>query len=160
MELLKAFGVDYKIFIAQLMNFAILFFVLYRFGYKPIFKFLENRKNKIQEGVEMAEEAKIKLEKAQEEKRAIIIEAKKEATKIMAKADELAQKKNEEVIEKIKKEVALIAAKEKDAIKTEREQILKEVKNEAADLIAFALEKILEEKVGTEKDKELIKKAM
>src|SRR3989344_347248 len=125
MELLKAFGVDYKIFIAQLMNFAILFFVLYRFGYKPIFKFLENRKNKIQEGVEMAEEAKIKLEKAQEEKRAIIIEAKKEATKIMAKADELAQKKNEE-----------------------------------ADLIAFALEKILEEKVGTEKDKELIKKAM
>lgn len=160
MDLLKAFGIDYKILIAQLLNFAVLFFVLYKFGYKPIFQFLDDRKKKIEDGVKMAEAAKAKLSEALEDKKVIIVEAKKEAASILVKADELAQKKNAEVIEKIKKEVALISAREKDGILAEKERMLRDVKDEIADLIALALEKITKEKIGTEKDKELIKKVL
>lgn len=160
MELIKAFGIDYRVLIAQLVNFAILFFVLYKFGYKPIFTFLEERRKKIEDGVKMAEDAKKKLSEALEDKHAIVIEAKKEAADILAKADELAQKKNEEVIEKIKKEVALISAREKDVILAEREKILQDVKDEVAGLIESALEKITKEKISAEKDRELIRRAL
>lgn len=160
MELLNAFGIDYKILIAQLFNFAVLFFVLYKVGYGPILKFLNDRKKRIEDGIKMAEEAELKLKEAVSDKNAIIIEAKKEAADIIAKASDLAQKKNEEVVEEIKKDVALIVEREKRDIQVERAQTLKDVKNEVADLIAVALEKILEEKMVSEKDKELIKKAI
>lgn len=57
MELLNALGIDWKILLAQFVNFAVLVFVLWKFAYKPIFKFLEDRKNKIEEGIKNAEQA-------------------------------------------------------------------------------------------------------
>lgn len=160
MDLLNAFGIDYRVLIAQLLNFAVLFFVLYRFGYKSIFRFLDDRKKKIEEGVTMAEAAKEKLSEALEDKRAIIVEAKKEAAGILAKADMLAQKKHEEIMEKAKKEVASISAAGKHDMLAERERMMQGIKNEVADLIALSLEKITKEKIGTGKDMELIREVV
>lgn len=51
MELFNALGVDLKILFAQLVNFAILFFVLYKFAYKPLLKLIDDRKDMIEDGV-------------------------------------------------------------------------------------------------------------
>ena len=160
MELIHAFGIDYKILIAQALNFAILFFVLYRFGYKPIFAFLEERKERIRSGVVMAEKAEAKLRAAQEEKNAIVIEAKKEAGTIVANAYALAELGKEEKIKQAKEEIASIITKEKEKMLAEKEQMTKEIKADVADMIASALEKILGEKIDAEKDKAMIKEMM
>jgi len=156
MELLKAFGVNYKILIAQLLNFAILFFVLYKLGYKPIFKFLEDRRGRIKEGIDMADKAEVRLSEAEEEKKAIIINSKKEASDIISKADKLAKEKKDEMISKAKEEIRLVVDQEKERMKAERTQITKDIKNEITDLIAIAVEKILEEKIDITKDKAII----
>ena len=49
MELFNALGINLKILVAQLINFLVLFIVLYKFGYKPMLKFLDDRKDKIEE---------------------------------------------------------------------------------------------------------------
>jgi len=41
MQLIDALGLDLRILLAQLVNFAILIFVLWRFAYKPVFNILE-----------------------------------------------------------------------------------------------------------------------
>ncbi len=158
MELLNAFGVNYKILIAQFINFAILFFVLYKLGYKPIFKFLEDRKDRIKAGIEMADKAEHSLNKAQEEKKSIIIEAKKESATIISRADKLGKEKREEMINKVKDEIRVVVDQEKVRMKAEKAQILKDVKNEVTDLITLALEKIIGEKIDAKKDKEIISK--
>jgi len=160
MELLEAFGINYKILIAQLLNFAILFFVLYKLGYKPIFKFLEDRREKIKSGIEMAEKAENQLNEAQEEKKAVIVEAKKEAADIMAKADKLAKESKDEMVKKAKEEIRLAVDQEKQRIKNEKTQTIKEIKDEIADLIILAAEKVMEEKIDAKKDKEIINKAI
>ena len=160
MELLKAFGVNYKILIAQLLNFAILFFVLYKLGYKPIFKFLEDRKDRIKDGLKMADRAELQLNEARKEKNAIIVEAKKEASIIMTKADELAKTKKDEMTDKAKEEIRILVDKEKERMRAERNQITKEIKDEIADLITLSVEKILEDKFDMEKDREIIKRAL
>jgi len=57
MKLLQALGLDIRILSAQLINFAVLLFVLWRFGYKPILKFLDDRKDQIEKGVDDAKKA-------------------------------------------------------------------------------------------------------
>ena len=50
MEILKQFGVDWPHFIAQLILFLIVYFVLNRFAFAPLLKILEERRKRIEEG--------------------------------------------------------------------------------------------------------------
>ena len=144
MELLKAFGVDYKILIAQLLNFAILFFVLYKLGYKPIFKFLDDRRDRIKDGLTMADKAEKKLSEAENEKKAIIIDSKKEAAAVISRADKLAKEKKDEIIGKAKEEIrTVLKAHNMDSCVNIEPIEIKEViynsdrKNDTGDIISF-----------------------
>jgi len=79
MELIKALGLDLKILLAQFVNFSIFAFVLYKFGFKPMLKFLDERKDKIEAGLKSSEAAKKKLEELNKKEIDIITKANKEA---------------------------------------------------------------------------------
>lgn len=158
MKLFSALGLDVKILLAQLVNFAILVFVLYRFGYKPMFKFLEDRKNKIESGIKNSEEATKKLKKAEQEFNEMIVEAKEKATEIIKKADEQAERRKKDIIAKAKEEVGVIINQGKATIQLEKEKVLKEVKKDVAELVIMSTEKLLEQKLDAKKDSALIEK--
>lgn len=158
MKLFAALGLDIKILIAQLINFAVLIFVLYKFGYKPMFRFLDERRNKIDAGIRNSEEAVRKLRNAEEEFASMIIEAKAQATDIVARADEQADKRRKDIIAKAKEEVGVIINQGKNTIQLEKEKILKEIKKEVAELVVMSTEKLLEQKMDSKKDKDLIEK--
>ncbi len=156
MELLNALGLNWKILIAQFLNFAILFFVLYRFGYKPILKFLDDRKDQISKGVQNAEEAEKKLVELDEKEKEIIKKAKQEALQIVEESKERGEEKRQQMIEKAKQEIGQIIDSEKSKMRAEKAETLKEIKAEIAGLIVDAVEKVLDEKIDKKKDKELI----
>jgi len=60
-EIAKVFGLDWKLLIIQAVNFGVLLLVLWYFLYKPVLKMLDERRGKIQKGVEDAENAEIRL---------------------------------------------------------------------------------------------------
>ncbi len=158
MGLFRALGLDVKILIAQFINFAILLFVLYKFGYKPVFALLEDRKKKIEKGVHDAEKSGEKLKEIEEKEKKVLAAAKKEAFVIIEKAKEQAEKRQGEIIKKAKEEVGEIINQEKAKIQQEKAKTLKELKREVVGLVAVSLEKILGEKMDGKKDEELIKK--
>jgi len=158
MELFGALGLNVKILIAQFVNFAILLFVLYKFGYKPMFKLLEDRKKKIEQGVRDAERSGEKLKEIEEKEKKVLAAAKKEAFVIIEKAKEQAEKRQGEIIKKAKEEVGEIINQEKAKIQQEKAKTLKEIKKEVVDLVAVSLEKILGEQIDGKKDEEIIKK--
>jgi F0F1-type ATP synthase, subunit b len=79
MEILSTLGLEGKIFLAQLINFLIVVFILKKILYKPLQKMLNERKNKIEQGLRDAESAKLALENAGEEKKKILVSAKNDA---------------------------------------------------------------------------------
>ncbi|SRR6056297_1463177 len=160
MKLFNALGLDPQILIAQLVNFAVLVFVLYKFAYNPILNFLKQRKEKIKQGVEYADQAEKELEEARQEKKGIIKEAKKEAMTITEKAKEEGEEKRKKIVDNAKEEVGQIINQEKEKIRAEKAESLKEAKKEVADMVVLALEKVLEEKVDSKKDKDLIQKTI
>lgn len=156
MELLKALGFDYRILIAQLVNFAVLVFVLYRFGYKPILKFLDNRREKIEMGVKNFKEAQKKLLEIEEKEKKVLVEARKEAQKIINMAEEAAKKDQEGIVKVANEQSAKIIKEAEKRIAEEKDKILREVRVEVSSLVVAATEKFMKEKIDQEKDRELI----
>jgi len=61
MEIFNQFGINPLLLLAQVVNFAVLLFILKRFLYKPILKVLEERKKRIEESLKNAEEIEKRL---------------------------------------------------------------------------------------------------
>ena len=59
----RQFGVDWPHFLTQCISFSIVLFLLQRFAYKPILQILEERRQRIKEGLENAERIKAELAK-------------------------------------------------------------------------------------------------
>ena len=160
MKLFAAFGLDWKILIAQLINFAILVFVLYKFGYKPFFKFLEDRTSKIEAGIENADKASKKLAEITEKEIEVLKTAKKEALKIIETARLESEENKKKAVEKAKEEIGQIINKEKQSMQQEKAEVLRDIKNEVSSLVISAVEKVLAEKMDSKKDKEMIEKVI
>ena len=85
-QLLTVFGVNWKLLLAQGFNFALLLIVLTYFLYKPVLKIIDERREKIAQGVKTAEAAARKLEEAKKESDSIIGSASREAEGLVAVA--------------------------------------------------------------------------
>jgi F-type H+-transporting ATPase subunit b len=155
-SLVSIFHIDFKLFLAQLINFAIIFFVLYKFAFKPIAKIMQERTTTIEKSLADAKEVEQKLTETNVEQTRILNEAKKDALAIVEKADQSAEANKQKLIEKTKVEVAAIIAGEKAKIAQEKEESLQELKQEIAGLVILAVEKVIKEKMTDGKDKELI----
>lgn len=157
MEVLEKLGIDWRLLAAQVVNFAILFYVLRRFAYRPILTFLDERKEKIDQGLRDAEEAAKRLQSAVAEKDAVLAAARAEAREIVSAAEAAAKEREAkhlaEAEEKVKR---LLAEGEKRSIE-ERRRLLDEAKQELADTVLVAVEKVLREKLTTDADRTLVR---
>ncbi len=160
MELFNALGINGKILLAQFINFAVLVFVLWRFAYNPILKFLEDRRKKIEDGVKNSELAVTKLAEIAEKEKEVIVQAKKEALEIINGAKENAEKKGVELVKIAQEEASIILSKEREKFNQEKIEAFKEMKNNLSELVVLAVEKVIEEKMTTEKDMDIIKKSL
>lgn len=158
MGLIRALGIDSRILLAQFINFAILAWVLWRYAYKPVFRILENRKKKIEKGIDDAEKAALKLQEAQQESKRIILEARQEAIQVLERAQSKGEERQQEIIKKAESEIGVIMEKERSKIAAEKNNSLTELKGEVASLVMISLQKFLENNLDDKKDKELVAK--
>ncbi len=156
MGLFEALGINVKILIAQLVNFSVLIFVLWRFAYKPVMKVLNDRREKIIQGVKSAEESEEKLAQAKTKEKEIITEAKKEALKIIEESRKKGEEKYQEIVDKSKEDIGQIINQEKEKIRQEKEEVLVEIRQEIGSLLGVGITKFLDKKIDKEKDEAII----
>jgi F-type H+-transporting ATPase subunit b len=157
-SLIETFYIDWRLLIAQAVNFAIVFFVLYFFALKPLVKVMNERTRKIEKSLTDAKKVEENLARSEEEYKRKLAEAKKEANKIIEKAKDQAEEKKIQIITKAKEEVGKIINEEKVKIQREKAEVLKEIKREVADLVIMSVEKVLGKKIEKKEDKELIRR--
>jgi ATP synthase F0 subunit b len=100
-RLFSAFGIDYKILIAQILNFFLIFFVIYKFLLPPLNKIIQERQNKILEGLKLREESKRLIKKIKKLRDSILKKAYQEKEKILTEAEEMKRQKLEELMKEI-----------------------------------------------------------
>lgn len=156
-SLISTFHLDLKLFIAQLINFSVVFSVLYFFAFKPLVKVMAERSEKISKSLQDADEIEKRLSATEIEQADIISAAKKQANLIIEMADQKGEERRGEMLARAKEEIAAVINNEKEKLARQKDETLKEIKAEVTDLVVLTVEKLLNEKMNSDKDQELIK---
>ncbi len=140
---IEVFGINWKLLIAQLINFAILVFVLGKFVYKPIMKALDKRRHKIEEGVVFSDKAKKELEGVEVLKTAELQKAERAGQEIIKKSEGDAQKVATGVLAGAEKDKERLLAAGKTILLEQKATMEKNFYQNAAGVVKEALEKVL-----------------
>lgn len=156
-SIINTFHIDYKIIIAQIFNFAIVFVVLYIYALKPLSKLMKERTEKIEKGIIDAKSNAEILTNTKTEYEKALAEARKEADKIFQEGKKEAEAKKIIMMEKAKDEVALMIENGKKNLENEKIKMVKEATEEITTLSVKIAEKILGSKIDGSFDEKTIK---
>lgn len=142
-ELAGQFKVTWATLFAQVVNFCVVAGVLYIFAIKPIAATLDDRQQKIADGLQYAEEMKNQLAEAERERAEKMKQTAIDAQALLAEARE----QSKEMIEKKTQEAAAqaeaIIRKASEATELERQKMISDVRQEVARLVVATSAKVL-----------------
>ncbi|TDI68248.1 MAG: F0F1 ATP synthase subunit B [Bacteroidetes bacterium] len=136
------------------MSFAILFFILKKFAWKPIVKTVNDRENSIKEALASADAAKREMQNLTADNEKLLKEARVERDAMMKEARELKTKLIADAKEEAKVEGAKMIANAQAAIQSEKKAAIADIKNQVASLSIEIAEKVVTEELSN-KDKQL-----
>jgi F-type H+-transporting ATPase subunit b len=156
---LEQFGIDWKLFLSQLINFAIILIVLKFFVYNPILKVLKERNKKIKEGLDKAEEANVRLKEIDVIGKEKIKEAESKSMDMLRDTEKRAKALELQLHKKIEDEQIQLQKDLQQSYKKQQEEAKNLVLGNALELIKKTIVKTVELK-PEEVDEALIKKAV
>jgi F-type H+-transporting ATPase subunit b len=141
-SLLGTFGLDWKLFLAQLVNFSVIVFVLTKWVYKPLIKTMDERKKKIEDGVKNAETAEKKLHSAKDEEEKIINEARAAGKEILDEGKKRGETERQKRVDASKVIIEEQLKESKERITRETEAAKQRAEKDIAGLVIGAAEKV------------------
>jgi len=133
--MLETLGVKWPEFIASLINFSIVLFVLWRFAYKPVFNMLEARRVKIADSVANADKIKAQLAQTEADRQKVLAEAGQQANKLIEDARAAVARVTEVETQKAIAAAEQIVAKAREAAAQDHARMLAELKREVGRLV-------------------------
>jgi F-type H+-transporting ATPase subunit b len=154
--ILSNIGFDWRVALANFANFLIIFFLLKRYAFASIKSALDERKLRIAKGLEDARRAETSLLMADQERDLTLERAREEANEIIS----LAKVQEETMIararERAEQEAKHILRDADIKIQIKQEQMEQGIKVQTANIIASGIERILREKLGSDKMQEQV----
>lgn len=160
MEILTNFGVQWNLLLAQIVNFLIIFFVLKKFFYKPIAKALDDRKQKIAEGLKNAETVEKRLAETEEKTAKLISDARREAQTIIDSAKKESVELNSQARNDTQKMIEGMLEKAHAQIELERETMKKDLEKQTIALVVSVTQKVLARTLAQSEKDSLTKNAL
>ena len=127
----------------EILSFAILFWVLYKYAFPPILETLETRERKIRESLDQAEQSRATAEQKLKEYETKLQHAAKEAEALMAEAKQKAQRLLDENQQRLRADSERIKEEATQDIERERRKAVEDIKGQTADLAILVAEKVI-----------------
>jgi F-type H+-transporting ATPase subunit b len=131
----RQFGVDWPHFIAQVISFCIVAFLLQKFAYKPVVTMLEERRQRIAEGLANAEKIKSELQRTEAARQEVLNNANAQANKLIEEARAAANRVREDETQKAIAAAEQIMTKAREAAAAEHAKMLTDLKREVGRLV-------------------------
>ena len=144
-QLFAAFGIDWRLLLIQGLNFGLLLVVLSYYLYKPILKIIDDRRQKIAEGVRTADAAARRLAEAKEEGDKQIGEAARQAQGLVAQARASGEERKASIVSEAESRAQAILKDAEARIAEAERQSFAKSEREIAKAAMLAAEKILRE---------------
>ena len=140
---MDALGINLPGLVTQIVSFIILFIILSKLLYKPLISMLDQRADKIKEGLEAAERARDDASKAEESITKQLDEARVEGQNLISQARETAEKFRKDEMEVATSDIENRKLKAEKDIQRERDAAIEDLRREFASLVITAAEKVV-----------------
>ena len=134
-EIAREFGVDWQHLMAQVLSFGIVCFLLYIFAYKRVLAMLEERRQRIAEGLANAEKIKGELARTEAQRQEVLAQANVQATKLIEEARAAAARVQEQETQKAIAAAEQIMVKAREAAAADHARMLTDLKREVGRLV-------------------------
>lgn len=153
-------GFSVRTFVVQLITFLFVFLIIKRFAFKPIVLMLEKRRKVIEDGVLLGEKMEKRQAELENELDKVVREARHEADRIISNA----HKESREVVTSAEKSAKVkVEAIMKDAdarILEDTDRARRNLEKDLVGLVSEATDAVVQEKVDSKKDAEIVNKAL
>jgi F-type H+-transporting ATPase subunit b len=142
--------------IVSAINFIVFFVIIWTFAFKPVSRMLEDRRERIEQGLKDAEQARKDRENAEAERVATLAEARKEANDILTRAQKLAQENRDADLAATREELERLRERAAGEIEAEKQRAIAELRGEVADLALAAASRVVGESMTDERQRRLV----
>lgn len=144
--------------ILQLISTLLLFFILRHFLYKPVSKFMNDRKEGIQSDIDDAKTLKSEAIELKSEYELKINEAKTEGQKIIEDSRKRGEEIKQDIVNEARVEANSIMEKARVEIEREKEKALEEIKLQAGEMAILIASKVIDKNLDMNLQKDMIDK--
>lgn len=134
---------DFGLLFWMTLIFAVVFFILAKFGFPIITGMVEKRSDRIDESLRKAEEAEKALAEMDERRQQILSDAKAEQARILREASATSDSIVSKAQDKAKEEASKILEQARIEIAAEKESALRDIRRVVANLSVEVAEKVL-----------------
>ncbi|HEV2394839.1 MAG TPA: F0F1 ATP synthase subunit B [Verrucomicrobiae bacterium] len=134
-ETAHRFGWDLPHFIAQVISFSLVALLLYLFAYKRILQMLDERRQRIAEGLANAEKIKTELASTEAQRIQVLSKAEAQASRMIEEARAAAARVKEQETQKAIATAEQIVVKAREAAAADHARMLVELKREVGRLV-------------------------
>lgn len=145
-------------FVFAIIAFLILYWLLNRYAFGPLFGIMEKRRQMVLSDLEQAEANRKETAQLLEEQRKAMEQARKEAQEIVEQTRKVSAKSAEELIEAAKDEAKRLKESALQDIVNEKNQAIAELRNQVGAMSVQIASKIIEKEVDPKSQEELIGK--
>ena len=142
--------------IVSALNFVFFAVILYWLFGAPLTRMLNERRQRVEQGLADAEQARSDRESAESERLATLQEARREANDILTRAQKVAQDSRDADIAATKAELERLRERATAEIDAEKQRAISELRGEVADLALAAASRVVGETISTDRERRLV----
>jgi len=147
---------NYMNFIIQVVAFGILYFLLSKFAFKPLFGIMEKRRQMVKEQIDGAEKSRADAERYLEEQKQALQQARKEAHDIIEQARTTGSKQADDIVLAARNEANRLKEEAIRDIESEKNKAIASLKAQVSGLSVLIASKIIEKQIDEKSQSELV----
>ena len=153
---METLGVHLPSLLVYLVNFLLVLGLLFAFAYRPILRLMDQRADRIRESLEASERAREEAASSQQAVEDQLVEARREAQRIMDVAREAAERFRAEEMDRARAEAEAFVSRAQADIQRERDAAIEEVRANFGDLAITAAERVVRRSLDRQAHEDLI----
>lgn len=157
---MEALGINFNLFLAQVINFGVVVGALFYLLYKPVLKMLRDRTERIEQSLQESDQVQEQLDNARRDYDAEIARARQEAATILSQAQERARSQEAEIVSQARQDADRIRIEAREQAEQERDQMLREVKDQVAGLVTLTASRVLQAELAAQGHDRLINESL
>ncbi len=137
-------------------NFIVFFYIAYKLVLVPVGERLADRRERIEQGLKDSDAARRDREAAADQRAAVLAEARREASEIVARAQKRSDEVREKGVSETKVDIERLREHALADIDVERRRALHDVRTQVAELALLAAGKVVGETMSGDREKRLV----